>query len=283
MKKLIIGCGYLGRRLAARWHEQGHEIFATTRKPQRAGEFSALGWNPILCDVLNPVAELPPVDVAVIAVGFDRGSGRTMREVYVDGLRHVLPALPISARIVYVSSTSVYGQTSGELVDESSETAPEEVSGKVVLEAEGVLREMCPHAMILRFAGIYGPGRLLREKAILAGEPIAANPDRWLNLIHVDDGVQAIEAAELRGQPARVYNIADDEPVRRIDFFSELARQFEAPVPHFEPVPEGAIPPHERTNRRINNWRMHEELNVELLYPTYGIGLSASVRTIRTT
>jgi nucleoside-diphosphate-sugar epimerase len=276
MKKLIIGCGYLGRRLAARWQQQGHEVFATTRKIQRAAEFSALGWNPILCDVLNPGLELPPVDVVVIAVGFDRGSGRSMREVYVDGLKNVLSGLSGAPRVIHVSSTSVYGQSSGEIVDENSATTPEEMSGKVVLEAEQVLRELCPRAMISRFAGIYGPGRLLREQAIRQGQPIAANPDRWLNLIHVEDGVQAIEAAEIRGQPGQVYNVADDEPVRRSEFFQSLAEKLGAPAPRFEPVPENQSPPHERTNRRISNRRMREELKVNLRYSTYREGISTS-------
>jgi nucleoside-diphosphate-sugar epimerase len=274
MKKLIIGCGYVGRRLAACWKQQGHQVFATTRRPDHAAEFTALGWKPILCDVVNSAMRQQNVDVAVIAVGFDRSSGQTMRAVYVDGLRNVLQMVPTTARLIYVSSTSVYGQTSGEMVDEQAETAPQESSGQVVLDAERALREVRPGAIVLRFAGIYGPGRLLREQAIRAGQPIVAAPDRWLNLIQVDDGVRAIEAAESRAQPGQIYNIADDEPVRRIDFFTHLATQLGAPTPRFEPVPEGQSPPHELTNRRISNRRMREELQVELAYPSYREGVA---------
>ncbi|CAN5191557.1 SDR family oxidoreductase [soil metagenome] len=274
MKKLIIGCGYVGRRLADRWKQQGHQVFATTRKPEHAAEFTALGWKPILCDLLKSSMRQQNVDVAVIAVGFDRSSGQTMREVYVDGLKNVLQMVPSVARLIYVSSTSVYGQTSGEMLDEHAETVPLESSGQVVLDAERVLRDVRPEAVILRFAGIYGPGRLLREQAIRAGQPIAAAPDRWVNLIHVDDGVLAIEATESRGQPGRIYNIADDEPVKRVDFFTQLAMQLGAPAPRFEPVPEGQSPPHELTNRRISNRRMREELLLDLMYPTYRDGLN---------
>jgi nucleoside-diphosphate-sugar epimerase len=276
MKKLIIGCGYVGRRLAARWQQQGHEVFATTRKPERAAEFAALGWNPIICDILNPLAELPAVDVAVIAVGFDRRSGRTMREVYVDGLRQVLPAIPGGCKLIYISSTSVYGQTNGEWVDENSETIQLESSGQVVWEAEAVLRGLRPDGIILRFAGIYGPNRLLREQALWQGKPIAARPDRWLNVIQVDDGVRAIEAAETKGKTGDIYNVADNEPVHRTDFFNHLAEQLGAPAPRFEPVPEAKGPSHEITNRRISNRRMREELEVELKYPNYREGISAS-------
>src|SRR5256885_1753544 len=82
--------------------------------------------------------------------------------------------------------------------------------GRVVLEAEGVLRSACPEAVVLRFAGIYGPGRLLRERAIRAAEPMTGDPEVWLNLIHVDDGVEALLAAEQKALPGCVYNVCDD-------------------------------------------------------------------------
>ncbi len=278
MKKLIIGCGYLGRRLAERWSAQGDEVFAVTRKLERAAEFARLGWQPILCDLTEPQSVIfPSVDVIVYAVGFDRASGRSMYEVYVTGLAHVLEKLPPGGPFVYVSSSSVYGQTGGEEVDEEAATAPQETSGQVVLEAEGMLRERRPEAIILRFAGIYGPGRLLREQALRAGQPIVASADRWLNLIQVDDGVQVILAAEARGQPGRIYNVADDEPVRRLAFYELLAELLEAPAPCFERPAGDVLLPHEQAHRRVSNKRMRSELGVKLAYPSYREGLIASV------
>src|SRR5439155_10779702 len=110
---------------------------------------------------------------------------RSMREVYVGGLGHVLDTLPTPGRFVYVSSTGVYGQTDGTWVDERSETVPTEESGRVVLEAERLLRSKLPAAVVLRFAGIYGPGRLLRRQLLVAGEPLVGDAEKWLNLIHV--------------------------------------------------------------------------------------------------
>ena len=209
----------------------------------RAEQFVQQGWKPVLCDITQPAGiELPAVDVAVIAVGFDRSGGPAMREVYVDGLENVLRRLSPDARCIYVSSTSVYGQATGELVDENAETTPQESSGQIVLAAERVLQANRPRATILRFAGIYGPGRLLREQALRENKPIVASPDRWLNLIQVEDGVSAIEMAEVKGEPGSIYNVADDEPVKRIDFFSRLAELLGAPPPHFEPPSGGALP-----------------------------------------
>jgi nucleoside-diphosphate-sugar epimerase len=141
-----------------------------------------------------------------------------------------------------------------------------------------------PAAMILRLAGIYGPGRLLRRQAIEAGQPIAADGEKWLNLIHVEDGAAAVLAAEHHGQPGRIYNICDDRPVRRREFYTLLARLLGAPEPTFlEPPPEAPPAPYERSNRRIVNRRMHDELRLPLRYPTCEEGLRASIQAERAT
>jgi nucleoside-diphosphate-sugar epimerase len=169
----------------------------------------------------------------------------------------------------------VYGQTGGEEVDEEAAAEPLEESGHIIQEAEQALRQDRPDAVVLRFAGIYGPGRLIRAAAIRAGEPLAVDPDRWLNLIHVEDGARAVVAAEAKGKPGAVYNVSDDRPARRREFYTLLAEMLGAPAPRFVPPPEPA-PAHDRTNRRIVNARMRRELGVELRYPSFAEGLPAS-------
>ena len=276
--KLIFGCGYLGRRVAMAWLSQGNRVLAVTRRREKAEELRRQGIEPILADVLDPssLGGLPQVETVLSAIGLDRSSGASMRQVFVDGLANVLAALPAPGRFIYVSSSSVYGQSDGGWVDEDSPTEPEEESGRIVLEAENLLRVRLPDAIILRFAGIYGPGRLLRQKTIQAGEPIVADADRWLNLIQVEDGVRAVLAAAERGQPGRVYNICDDSPVRRRDFYAELARVLGASPPRFlAPPADQPAPPHEKANRRIRNRRMREELQVTLSFPNHVGGLRA--------
>lgn len=299
-----MGCGYLGRRVAVRWLAQGHRVFASTRSPARAEELRAQGVIPVICDVLEPASlkRLPAAGTILWCVGFDRhrvpapssgqhDAGRSMREVYVNGLAHFLAAEPgifscaapilraaRAGRLIYVSSTSVYGQEHGEEVDEEAATEPVEESGQVVLAAEQELRHR-PEIVILRFAGIYGPGRLLRRQAIEAGEPLVGDAEKWLNLIHVEDGAAAILAAEASAQPGRVYDICDDRPVRRREFYAALACLLRAPEPRFvAPAPGTPPPPHERANRRIRNQRMHLELGVTLQYPSFVEGLPASLR-----
>jgi nucleoside-diphosphate-sugar epimerase len=275
MDTLVIGCGYLGSRVASLWRAAGHRVYVTTRRPAATEEFRSKGFEPILCDITRPdTLAFPKVDVVAYAVALDRATGMAMRDVYVDGLSAVLDHLPPTRRFVYVSSSSVYGQTDGSWVDEEAPTDPAEPAGQIVLEAEGVLRERRPDAMILRFAGIYGPGRWLRRKSIELGETIIGNADKWLNLIHADDGAAAVIAAAERGPTGRVYNVCDDEPVRRRDFYRAMAAALRAPTPTFsEPAADAPLPPHERGNRRLRNRRLHEELGVALRYPSYREGL----------
>jgi nucleoside-diphosphate-sugar epimerase len=270
---LIVGCGYLGRRLASRLLARGHRVTGTTRSASGAAELAALGVEPALCDVTAPGVTLPQADALVHCVGYDRTAGKPMREVYVEGLRRVAGASGAIPRVVLVSSTSVYGQTEGEEVDEGSETSPIEENGRVVLDAELALRELRPDATILRFAGIYGPGRVLRESALRKGEPLGPHPQAWVNLIHVDDGAAAVEAALDHPSAGLLVNVADGHPVRRLDLYLYLARLLGTGPPVFS-----ASAPGKQSNRRVAARRLREELGVTPAYPSYISGLRASLR-----
>lgn len=280
---LIIGCGYLGSRVARLWREQDIAVYATTRRADGAAALRRAGVEPILCDVLDPepLRRAPRFDAVLYAVGWDRASGNGMREVYVDGLARTLERLRPPRRFVYISSTSVYGQTGGEWVDEDSTTEPQEESGRIVLEAERTLRRTLPQATVVRFAGIYGPGRLLRQKAIEAGEAIVGDGDKWLNLIHVEDGARAAVLATAHERDGLLLNVADGRPVRRRDFFGELARLLGAPPPRFTAPAEGSTPPHERGQRRIDNRRLCDVLGMTFRFADYRAGLADAVGAAR--
>ena len=152
-RKLIIGCGYLGRRVARRWKKQGHQVFALTRSGDHAADFRDAGIEPFIGDVTDSasLASLPEVDTLLYAVGLDRTSGQSQREVYVGGLENVLARMADRVRcFLYISSTSVYGQNAGEWVDESSECRPTSENGSVCLDAESLLRNEASQANVLR-------------------------------------------------------------------------------------------------------------------------------------
>ena len=288
MTTLIIGCGYLGQRLGTMLHERGERVFGTVRSASRAADIADLGIEPFIADVLEPdsLRELPEAEAVFYCVGFDRAAGSTMRTVYVDGLQNVIDKLPRSVtRFVYASSSGVYGQTDGGWVDESSPTVPQHESGRVCLEAEDRVRawassgDGCASAVVLRFAGLYGPGRMVRRSVLERGEPIPGDPHKFLNLIHIDDAARAAAAALTAAQPEPLYLVCDDRPVTRADYYSQMATLLGSAQPRFEPprpgTPEAA---RDATNKRIDNRRLKRGLQLALIHPDLKTGLSASLQ-----
>ncbi|HEY1191150.1 MAG TPA: NAD-dependent epimerase/dehydratase family protein [Gemmata sp.] len=269
---LIFGCGYLGRVVATRWRGAGHRVAALTRGS--ADALRSAGLEPFAGDVLDParLKALPAAPTVLYAVGFDRAAGHSMREVYVTGLANVLDALPTGARFVYVSSTSVYGASGGGWVSETSPLDPTEEAGRVVLEAERLLRSKRPDAIVLRSAGLYGPNRLLRKQPILKGEPLVGDADKWLNLVHVSDAASAVLVAAAHAAPGETYNVADGTPVRRREFYALLAELLNAPAARFEHHTEPGAP-----NRRVDASKIRA-LGWEPEFPSFRAGLPPAVR-----
>jgi nucleoside-diphosphate-sugar epimerase len=285
MTTLIIGCGFLGRRVGRRLHERGETVLGTVRSAARAGELRAWGVEPILADVLCPetLDALPAADRAVYCVGFDRAAGVAMRDVYVSGLHNALDRLAGRVgKLVYASSTSVYGQDDGGWVDESSPTAPRHEAGRVVLEAEEVVGQFAEGrglpTVVLRFSGLYGPGRVVRREAIGRGEAIVGDPDRFVNWIHVHDAAAATVAALDRGRPGRLTLVSDDRPVTRREYYERLAEELCAVPPRFQsPTPGSPESRRDEANKRVSNGRLRAELLDELAFPDITTGLAAAL------
>jgi nucleoside-diphosphate-sugar epimerase len=279
--RLVFGCGFLGLPVARRWRAEGLRVFVVTRSDSSACGYRLQGFQPIVGDVTAPATlpRLPQCDTVLYAIGYDRHAGPSRRTVYVDGLAAALRALPEQTRrIIYVSSTGVYGQADGSTVDEQSPCQPNREGGRVCLEAEQLLaaHRLGPRAVILRMAGLYGPGRIPRLADVAAGKPLDAQPEAMLNLIHVDDAARAVAAAETCAVP-RVYNVSDGTPVTRRAFYEHLARLIDAPPPVFAPT-AGDKPTRGRGgNKRVSNARLVAELGVEPQFPSYREGLAAIV------
>jgi nucleoside-diphosphate-sugar epimerase len=282
-KTLIVGTGYLGERVASILVKRGDRVFGTTRSLGRAIELSRLGIEAIVADVTvsESLARLPEVDRVLYCVGFDRSKGLPIRTVYVDGLRHALGHLVDRAsKLVYASSTGVYGQDDGEWVDEDSPTEPRSESGRACLEAESVIKsyELLP-STILRFSGLYGPGRIMKREGLLKGEPIIGDPEKYLNMIHIDDAARVAVAALDQKQWGDLYLVSDDRPAPRREFYALAAEQLGAPVPRFEkPGPDSPKAGRDESNKRISNGRMRAELDVTLAHPDITSGVPASFR-----
>ena len=283
MVKLIVGCGYLGGRVAERWLADGHSVVAVTRSPEHAALLERDGLRPIVADVTNPntLGGLPAAETVLYAVGYDRRSGASRWDVYVGGLRAVLDALPVdTGRFLLTSSTGVYGQSDGSWVHEESPCRPAREGGRVMLAAEEVLGKhpLSSRAIILRLAGLYGPDRIPRMGDLLAGRPIAALPRGRLNLIHVDDAAAVVLAAEAQARPPRTYVVSDGHPTQRRQFYEHLARLLDRPAPQFvEPPADAPSALRAAASKRASNSRMCNELGVVLAHPSYREGLAAIV------
>lgn len=292
MNRLIVGCGYLGRRVAKRWTAQGDRVYAVTRNASNATEFAAEGWQPLVADITQAesiaqaLASLPPLDTVLFAVGYDRGSGRSIHEVYVAGLDKTLialaPHLNTLRSLVYISSTGVYGQTDGTWVTEDDRCSPTREGGVACLEAERLLAEepWRTKTIILRCAGLYGPGRIPQREPLLAGQPLNVPSAGYLNLIHVDDAAQIAVLAADKLPPPQLLNVSDGHPVARADYYATLARLLNAPPPRFvssEPAgvaPTGPAARAAAADKRVSNSRLCERLSISWLYPDHVAGLA---------
>ncbi|MEO8493828.1 MAG: SDR family oxidoreductase [Planctomycetota bacterium] len=281
MKKLILGCGYLGRRVAQAWLAGGHEVLALTRSAGRASELEASGIRPLVGDVTSSLdlSNCDDIDTVLFAVGFDRTAGKAIRDVYVEGLRRTLDRLPAPPRrFIYISSTGVFAQNDGQSVDEDSPCEPVREGGKACLAAEQLLRQHAigERAIILRLAGIYGPDRLPKLDDVIAGRPIAASANGYLNLIHVEDAVQIVLAAEAQLSPPELLLVSDGHPVLRGDFYRELARVTNSPEPRLEQPPRGSSTAgRASTDKQIDSTRLRERLRFTYRYPSYLEGLAS--------
>lgn len=284
MAKLIFGCGYLGQRVGQRWIEWGERVVAVTRSAESAEQLARSGFQPVVADVTQPetLRDLPTAEIVLYAVAYGRDNRLPRTRVQVEGLRAALDALrQPPRRLVYVSSTSVYGDCQGGWVDEDTPCEPDREAGRVALAAERALRShpAGSNAVVLRLAGLYGPGRIPLLGDLAAGRPLPVAADAVVNLIHVDDAATVVLAAAERAQPPSLLLVSDGHPVPRREFYRYLSELMRLPPPAFaEPDPAERHSQRGFGNKRVRNAKMLASLGVELRYPTYREGLAAIVR-----
>lgn len=288
MKKLVVGCGYLGQRVAAAWRNQGNDVYVLTRSKQRAESLRQLGYLPIVGDItqqnsLDALACLGGLATVLFAVGYDRKAEPSIREVYVEGLRQTLTALAPNAidRFIYISSTGVYGQSGDEWIDEESPCVPTREGGQACLAAEELLQSHATlggRIVVLRLAGIYGPDRVPRINDLRNLNPLQINADSYLNLIHVDDGCRVVLATESVATP-NLFVVADGTPVRRRDFYNYAGELLEVPVT-FAPLSDQASARQRSAGgKRCRVNKLQNQVEFESQYPTYREGLQQILNT----
>lgn len=244
--RLVVGTGYLGVRVARLWKARGDRVIGTTRSASRAESLAAEGIEPAILEVTTAdwdslLAGAGRPESIFWSVSFDRAGGATYHDVQVTGLARMLDALERHAvpghpcRVVFSSSTGVWGDEAGAIVDETTPVNPSREAGRALVEAEALLRaHPAGPGTALRFAGLYGPERMPRLDDLKAGRPIAADPDTWLNLIEIDDAARVVLAVADAPAPAPLYVVSDGKPVRRRDWYGQLAERTGSPAPTWD-------------------------------------------------
>ncbi len=288
MRVLIVGCGYVGLPLGAELVQRGHEVSGLRRSALAESELRAAGITPLHADITQPetLAKLPrDFDWVVNCSASGGGGANDYRKVYLDGNRNLLAWLADSAveNFVYTSSTSVYAQNDGSVVTETSPVEPEADTSRVLVETEKLLLEAVAErkfpAVILRVAGIYGPGRGYAFKQFLRGEArIEGDGSRVLNMIHRDDLIGIIIAALERGTPGEIYNAADNAPASQLEFFTWLAAELKQPLPPKVAADAEVWRKRGVTNKCVSNAKLRAELKYEFRFPDFRAGYKPEIR-----
>jgi nucleoside-diphosphate-sugar epimerase len=283
----ILGCGYVGLELGRQLTDAGHEVIGVRRSDAGLDAIEAAGFDAVRADLTDAasLSAVPDADWLVYAASAGGRGADAARTAYVDGLRTVVEAFGARSsppdRLVYTSSTGIYGDHDGAWVDESTTPDPATERQRVLLEAERLALEADRiDGTVVRFGGLYGPDRY-RLDYYLDG-PVT---EGYLNSTHRDDaaGVVAhlLETDRARGE---VVLAVDDEPVSKWAFADWLADECDRPRPPKRTVEEraeaGEVSRRVRANKRCANDRLHE-LGYELRYPTVWDGYRPAIDAFR--
>lgn len=287
MQVLIFGCGDTGRRVARLYREQDNAVTGVVRHEASGRMLRESDIEPCLLDLDRPPAgvNLPSRASHVFYLAPPPAHGEDDSR-----LRNALALLELQglpARILYISTTGVYGDCDGEWIDETAPLRPAGPRAQRRVAAESSLREWCGQRrvpwLILRVAAIYGPGRLPLER-LRAGMP-AVHPDAsgYSNRIHVDDLARICVKAMDAAPDNSIYNVSDGNPLRFTDYLLLLAELSGLPAPPMISMQaaESRIDPglmsFLRESKRIRNDKLLRELDITLHYPDARQGIAASL------
>lgn len=271
---LIAGCGDVGCRLARELLTQGDEVFAIRRNIEQLPEGVQGIQGDLACSDCEEKVQLPDgIEYVFYLVSADRHNDIAYYRAYVAGQRNLLKLLegqPVK-RYVFSSSTSVFSQNEGEWVDEDSPVEGRNFASRALLEGEELVRESgLPHT-IVRFGGIYGPGRTHLIDLVRSGKA-ACMEGLYSNRIHVEDAARLLAHIRNLENPAELYVGVDNEPVELCEVYEWLAEQMALPLPEHRELSETAR--QQRGNKRICNARIRET-GFTFKYPTYREGYGA--------
>lgn len=273
---LIAGCGYVGAAAAAHFQAAGWEVEGWTASPDSAQKLWEQSFTVRAVDVTDHgavSAAAPDCDVVVHCVSSRGGEDHAYRRLYFKGAKNLLGAFP-RATLLFTSSTSVYAQTNGTVVDENSPAEPRHAKGKILRETEDLILEA--GGIVARLGGIHGPGRSFFLQRFLEGRMSGKENDRLINHVHRDDIVRALlllaeRRTECRGQ---IFNVVGDQPIKASEAHAWLNSQVKATT-RPETADAGRLKRGE-TNKQVSNRKLRA-LGWVPRYPTFEVAMRDSI------
>jgi nucleoside-diphosphate-sugar epimerase len=274
---LIVGCGDIALRALPQL-ARNYQVFGLVRSAAQADRITALGSIPLMGDLDDAatLARLAGVADLVLHLAPPGESGdRDQRSANLIAALSMRPP----ERLVYISTSGVYGDCGGAWVDEDRPLAPQTVRALRRVDAEHSLlawgKESGVVVSVLRVPGIYAAGRLPLAQLKRASPVLRAEEDVYTNHIHADDLAAVCVVALEQGAAGRVYNASDDSKIKMGEYFDLVADRAHLPRPprvaraaaDAGAIAEGLLS-FMRESRRLVNTRMKAELGVRLLYPS---------------
>lgn len=280
----VFGAGYVGTAIVAAARRSGLTVTALTRNAETARQLAERGATPVLADLQGDAwhGAIPRADLVVNCVS-SGGAGITgYRTSYVDGTASILrwlDAVGPADVLLYTSSTSVYPQRGG-TVDEGAPTGESIGSARILLEAEELMAQaagrQAARCVVLRLAGIYGPGRHYLLDQLRAGvTPLTGRGEHRLNLVHRDDIVAGVAAALVASRLSfDCFNVCDDAPTPKSEMVRWLAERIGVPFPGFSGESDGGRRP-APPDRAVSNAKAKRLLGWRPRYPNFRSGYEA--------
>lgn len=272
---LIVGCGDLGCRLGNLLNQQGHNIYGIRRNVNKL----PASISPIACDISSERPDIPTnLDYVYYIVSANSFKDPAYYQAYVLGVKHTLQALEGQniKRIFFISSTSVFRQSSAEWVNEESDVSDQSFSSKRLLEGEKEIQECSFPSTIIRFGGIYGLGRTHLIDLVLNGKAHCME-DVYSNRINSEDCVGILAHLlniEEKQSLNELYIAVDNEPTLTCEVYEWLAEQLSVSrIEHIEPTENSRT---KRSNKRLSNKKIRDT-GYQFKYPTYKEGYFALI------
>lgn len=275
LKILFIGCGDIAQR-TAKQVSKNYDCFGLRRNPEDLP--SAI--TPIMADASDPQQLLSVASnkfdiwiATITPAEFTRQAYQQSYLAVAQAMAQTVNALPQAPKlIIWVSSTSVYGDNNGDWVDETTKPNPVTFSGEILLQTEQIIQNLPCSSTAVRFSGIYGPGRTRLLSQVQAGKGRPKLPEQWSNRIHVDDCgavlAHLIELFESNKPIEPIYLASDCEPVTQYDIRQWLAQKLDVSL-IAEAVKLGSI-------RRCSN-HLLLDTGFKFNYPSYKEGYAALI------